>query len=272
MPEVILGQVGELSRTGVVLVSLGFIYFVIARMAHRFIDRVARRGVEDVSRAATLWAMLRRLILVAVAVTALLTVANIWGVATGPFLAVGSAIGVALGFGAQDLVKDVIAGFFILAEDQYRIGNVVSIGGVTGVVEDIRPRVTVLRDLDGNVHYVPNGHIDVTTNLTQEFAQAVIDIGIGYGDDIDRAMEVMVDELNRMAESEPWSAFVLEAPQMLGVERLDESSVVLRAVLKVKADQRWAVRREALRRLKKRFDSEKIEIPLPQWVVHRRDG
>lgn len=272
MPIVILDHAGELTRTGVVVVALGVTYLLIARVAHRFIDRIARRGAEDASRASTLWAMLRRMILVTVVVTALLTVANVWGVSTGPFLAVGSAIGVALGFGAQDLVKDVIAGFFILAEDQYRIGNVVSIGGVTGVVEDIRPRVTVLRDLDGNVHYVPNGHIDVTTNLTQEFAQAVIDVAVGYGDDIDRVMDVLADELRQMAVADPWSAVVLEEPQILGVERLDESAVVVRAVMKVKADQRWAVRREALRRIKRRFDSEQIEIPLPQRVIHRRDG
>ncbi len=272
MIESLADKAPELIRSGVVVVSLLAFYLMVSRLSRRFIQRVAEKGGDDAARATTMWAMLRRLIVVVVALVMVLTVAGVWGISTAPFLAVGSAVGVALGFGAQDLVKDVIAGFFILAEDQYRIGDVIQVAGVSGAVEDIRPRVTVLRDLDGNVHYVPNGKIDVTTNLTQEFAQAVIDVGVGYSADIDLTMDVVLDELTMMSLEPEWSERILEEPQMLGVERLGDSAVVIRALLKVDADQRWPTRREALRRIKKRLDAEGIEIPFPQMTVHRREG
>ncbi len=272
MLEALADHGPELIRSGVVVGALVALYVMFSRLSRRFIQRVSERGGDDLARATTLWAMLRRLIVVVVALVMVLTLASVWGISTAPFLAVGSAIGVALGFGAQDLVKDVIAGFFILAEDQYRIGDVVRIGGVSGEVEDIRPRVTVLRDLDGNVHYVPNGRIDVTSNLTQEFAQAVIDVGVAYAADVDRAIQVIRDELTGMAGDPDWSPRIMEEPQVLGVERLDDSAVVIRALIKVVADQRWPARREALRRIKNRLDAESIEIPFPQMTVHRRDG
>lgn len=270
--DLLTEHTSELVRSLVVIGVLAFMYLLVARLARGFIKRVAERRLDDLSRATTLWAMLRRLMLVSALTIGILTIANVWGFATGPFLAVGSAVGVALGFGAQDLVKDVIAGFFILAEDQYRIGDVIEIAGVSGVVEDIRPRVTVLRDLDGKVHYVPNGRIDVTTNTTQDFAQAVVDVTIGYGEDVDRVMAVIGDELDKMHRDPVWQEIILDAPQMLGVESLDDSAVLIRSFLKVQAEQRPAVRREALRRIKKRFDAEGIEIPFPQLSVHRRDG
>ncbi len=262
----------EVIRTLIVIGVLTLLYFMVARLARGFINRVAERRADDLSRATTLWAMLRRLMLVSVLLIAILTIANVWGIATGPFLAVGSAVGVALGFGAQDLVKDVIAGFFILAEDQYRIGDVIEIAGVSGVVEDIRPRVTVLRNLDGKVHYIPNGKIDVTTNTTQDFAQAIVDISVGYQEDVDRVMAVIADELMALRNDPDYAAVIIDDPQMLGVESLDDSAVVIRSFLKVEAGERWNIRREALRRIKKRFDAEKIEIPFPQMSIHRRDG
>jgi small conductance mechanosensitive channel len=166
-------------------------------------------------------------------------------------------------------VKDIIAGFFILAEDQYHIGDVIRVAGVAGAVEDIRLRVTVLRDLDGYVHYVPNGQIDVTTNLTQQFSQVVIDVGVAYKVDVDQALEVFGDELRKLAADAEWSDLIIEEPQILGVDALADSAVVLRGVLKVGADDRWLVKREALRRVKNRFDAERIEIPFPHVTLYQ---
>ncbi len=180
-------------------------------------------------------------------------------------------MGIAIGFGAQDLVKDVISGFFILAEDQYHIGDVVRVADVAGKVEDIRPRVTVMRDLDGNVHYVPNGQIKVATNLTQRFAQVVVDVGIAYREEVDPALAVLGEELESMTRDERWGPLIIEPPTVLGVERLDDSAVVLRAVAKVDADERWNLRREMLRRVKNRFDAEGIEIPYPHLTLYRGD-
>lgn len=261
-------HIPELIRSAVVVGVVVAMYLVTARVARRFIRRIERRGADDGSRATTLWAMLRRLISIAAVLVTALTVANVWGISTAPFLAVGSAVGVALGFGAQGLVRDIIAGFFILAEDQYRIGDVVEIAGVGGVVEDIRPRVTVLRDLEGSVHYVNNGRIEVATNFTQEFAQAVVDVAVTYAEDIDRVIPVIAEVLADLASEPAWQPVVLGDPEVLGVERLTESGVVIRAVLKVAAEARWSVKREALRRIKNRLDAEGIEIP----TFHRLEG
>ncbi|MGH8944010.1 MAG: mechanosensitive ion channel family protein, partial [Acidimicrobiia bacterium] len=177
-----------------------------------------------------------------------------------PFLAVSTAIAAALGFGAQNLVRDVIAGFFILAEDQYRIGDTVTIAATTGKVEDIQFRVTVLRDGEGNVHYVPNGQITVSSNLTSLYASPSIDVRVGYQADVDRAMEVMLDELASMSADPSWADMITKEPQMLGVQELVGSGVLIRARLTTVAEHRWSVQREALRRLKNRFAAEEIEI------------
>lgn len=259
----------RLVQTGAVIGALWIGYVLIERFGRRFVVRVASLGNEDTARAETLWSMLRRLLIIGLVATLLLMLLATWGVSIAPLLAVGSAVGVALGFGAQSLVKDVIAGFFILAEDQYRIGDVVRIAGVAGVVEDIRPRVTVLRDLDGNVHYVPNGSIEVASNLTQVYAQVVIDVGVAYKEDVDDALAVLDDELKRMAAEPEWAEVIIEQPQVLGVDQLADSAVVLRGLVKVTAGDRWRVKREALRRIKKRFDAEGIEIPFPHLTIYK---
>lgn len=259
----------RLVQTAAVIGALWIGYVLIERFGRRFVVRVASLGHEDTARAETLWSMLRRLLIIGLVATLLLMLLATWGVSIAPLLAVGSAVGVALGFGAQSLVKDVIAGFFILAEDQYRIGDVVRIAGVAGVVEDIRPRVTVLRDLDGNVHYVPNGSIEVASNLTQVYAQVVIDVGVAYKEDVDDALAVLDDELKRMAADPEWAEVIIEEPQVLGVDQLADSAVVLRGLMKVTAGDRWRVKREALRRIKKRFDAEGIEIPFPHLTIYK---
>jgi len=269
MPEAISDNLDELIEAGVILAALWVGFAIASRYGRRFIARIADKGGDASSRADTLWSMIHRLLVLAFLVTAVLMIALTWGINIGPMLAVGSVVGVALGFGAQDLVKDVISGFFILAEDQYRIGDVIKIAGVAGVVEDIRPRVTVLRDLDGNVHYVQNGEITVTSNLTQNFAQVVLDVGIAYKASVDDAMRVIYDELERMASEEGWAPSIIEPPQMLGVDALADSAVVIRAAVKVRADDRWLVKREALRRLKNRLDAEGIEIPFPHLTIFK---
>lgn len=255
-----------------VAIGLVVVYLIVARLTRGILHRVAEQGGDSAARAQTLWAMLRRALVIVFIAIGVLTVALVVGLPITPFLAVGSAVGVAVGFGAQDLVKDVISGFFILAEDQYHIGDVVRIGGVAGAVEDIRLRVTVLRDLDGYVHYVPNGQIDVTTNLTQQFSQVVIDVGIAYRMDVDEALAVLGDELTVMRNDGEWAERIKEDPQILGVDQLADSAVVIRGVLKVGPDDRWLVKREALRRVKNRFDAESIEIAYPHLTIFRGEA
>ncbi len=260
-----------LIQSAVVVAMLLVVWLVLRRGGHRLMKRlVARasseggvRGDERAQRIRTLWVVARMFVLILLGVALVLLLLDVWGVPIGPFLAVGSVVGVAIGFGAQDLVKDVIAGLFIIAEDQYGIDDVVRIGGVSGKVEAIRLRTTVLRDLDGNVHHVPNGQVTVASNLTQEFSQVVIDLGVSYETNVDRAIDVITDEVNRFVADPEWASAFLDPPEMLGVERFDDSAIVIRLMFKVHPAFRWSSRREFLRRIKKRFDADGISIPYP---------
>ncbi len=249
--------------------------WVISRWGHRAVDQLLERRGPDAERRQrinTLWIVIRRVVLILLWILGLLMVLSVWGISITPLLAVATVGGLALGFGAQSLVKDLIAGFFILVENQFAIGDVVAIAGTSGTVEDIQLRVTVLRDLDGKTHYVPNGSIEVATNYTQDFANAVIDIGVSYDTDIDFAMSTVMDEAEKMVTDDEWSESILDSPRLLGVNELSDSAVVIRILLQVEPEQRWAVRREFLRRLKNRLDAEGIEIPFPYRTLVMKDG
>jgi small-conductance mechanosensitive channel len=259
---------------GVVAGAL-MLWWLFALVGHRSLRRLARgegpEAAERLKRVETVWVALRRLAALVIFVLALLTVMAIAGISLTPLLAVGSAVALAVGFGAQNFVKDVIAGFFIIVEGQYRIGDVVRIADIAGKVEEIRLRVTVLRDLDANVHYIPNGEISVASNFTQQFAQVVADVGVAYRSDLDRALEVLGDEALSFSRDEAWSYSFLQEPEVLGVQELADSAVVLRVTLKVLPEARWPVRREFFRRIKNRFDAEGIEIPFPHRTLFLGD-
>lgn len=257
--------------TGVVILVAALIYWLAVSAGRRYVQRMTEKGDDRGARAATLWAVLRRVIMLTIVATSALFLFTIWGYGIGPFLGVGAVVGAAIGFGAQDLVKDLLAGFFILMEDQFHVGDTVTIAGTSGTVEDIQLRVTVLRDLEGNVHFVPNGQITVTSNFTSKYAQPVIDIGVAYETDVDRAMEVLGDELTKLTQDPEFSPMISGEPEVLGVNDLADSAVILRARLTTDADSRWLVRREALRRIKKRFDSEGISIPFPQVTINQKE-
>jgi moderate conductance mechanosensitive channel len=174
-------------------------------------------------------------------------------------------VGIALGFGAQTLVKDVINGMFILLEDQFGVGDIVEIAGVAGVVEDINPRRTVLRDLDGNVHIIPNSAITVGTNMTQDYSRINLDVGVAYEEDIDRVIEVVNDVCRELAEAQ--AEDIVSPPEVLRVQALADSAVVLKILGDVRIGTQWALMGELRRRLKVRFDQEGIEIPYPQRAV-----
>ena len=255
----------------VVAAVFALIYFVAARAGHRFISRMALKG-EPGARAATLWSVVRRLLVIVLVVTGLLTVASsVWDLPLTPFIALGSAVGIAIGLGAQQLIQDVVAGFFLLLEDQYRIGDSVTLAGTSGDVEEIRLRVTVLRDVGGNLHYIPNGEIRLATNMTRDFAQVVLDVTIGFEADVDRVIAILGEEATAMADDAEWSDVFLGVPEVLGVDRIGESGVVVRVTAKVRPAERWRVQREALRRIKKRLDLEEIDLPWNPVRFYRKD-
>lgn len=247
-------------KTAVVVGLALVLYFFLVQVGNRFVDRIALRGPQAASRSRTLWLMIRRIIQVILIAFVVLMVFSIWGLSLAPFIAIGTVVAAAIGFGAQSVVKDVLYGFFILAEDQYQIGDVVSIGGVTGMVEDIQFRVTVLRDVEGSVHFVSNGQIAVASNFTKIYAQPVIDISIAYDQDADQALEVMLDELSKLADDAELGPMLRGPAEVLGVQDFGETGIVIRGRLKTTAHERATVRREALLRVKKRFDAEGIHF------------
>jgi small conductance mechanosensitive channel len=244
-------------------------WFVVTWIGHRFVQRVRRQADRDGSIAAnerarrigTVWTMLRNIFTAVLTVSVILVLLTIWGIPTTPLIAIGSALGVAVGFGAQGFVRDVIAGLLIIGEGQYAIGDRVQIAGVTGVVETIKLRTTILREIDGNVHHVPNGLVLVATNLTRDYGQVIIDMAISNETDLARATALLEDEARLFAEDPDWGPVVLAAPEMLGVEELGSSSVKLRLALKVEPNSKWDARRELLRRIKVRFDDEGVAPP-----------
>jgi small conductance mechanosensitive channel len=155
-------------------------------------------------------------------------------------------------------VRDFLAGFFIILENQFHVGDVVTIAGVTGTVEDVQLRVTMLRDEEGNQHYVPNGQIVVTSNFTANYALPVIDVVVPYNTDLDGAIGVFADELDKLAADPAFQGVITGSPEVLGVEEVRGAEVVLRGRLRTRPDKRWEVRREALKRVKERLEDEGI--------------
>lgn len=261
-----------LIRTGIVVVVAFVTYFLLVRIGKKVVyNYQTKAGKEAGDRIVTLWQVMRRILLLTVIITTLLILLGVWGFSIAPFLAIGTVLAAAVGFGAQGLIRDFIGGFFILVEDQFTIGDTITVAGVTGTVEDIQLRVSVLRDLEGNQLFIPNGQIVVTTNFTSAFAKPVIDVGISYESDVDHALAVLKEELDALANDPDWDSRISGESELMGVNELGDSSVVLRARLVTDADERWTVRREALRRVKKRFDAEGITIPFPQVTVHKGD-
>jgi len=194
------------------------------------------------------------------------------GISVAPILGAAGVVGVAVGFGAQSLVKDYFTGFFLLLENQIRQGDVVKIADRAGLVEEVTLRYVRMRDYDGNVHFVPNGLISTVMSFSREFAQSVADIGIAYRENVDEAFKVMREVGAIMRKEEVFGPKILADLEIAGVERWDDSAVVLRCRFKVLPLEQWAVRREFLRRLKAAFDANGIEIPYPHLTVYAGEG
>lgn len=232
------------------------------RLASRFDDR------EAVKRAETLGRVFRYVAAVVVSLIAGMLVLGELGISVAPILGAAGVVGLAVGFGAQSLVKDYFSGFFILPENQIREGDVVKLGDHAGLVEVVTLRFVQLRDYDGRVHFVPNGSITTVINMSRGYAQAVMDIGVAYRENTDAVVQVMRDVGHEMRADPAFATRLLDELEVAGVESLAESSVVIRCRFKCAPLEQWTVRREYLRRLKIAFDRAGIEIPFPQMTLH----
>src|SRR5690625_56311 len=212
-------------------------------------------------RLATMGSLLKSITTGVIFAIAMFMIVAELGYNIAPLIASAGIIGVALGFGAQSLVQDFLSGLFMIIEDQYGVGDIVDLGEAVGTVEAVGLRVTRARSLDGTVWYVRNGEIMRVGNFSYGWARAVLDIPVGYGQDIDRIRTLITEVCEQVASEEKWSRVVLEPPEVWGVEALNLESVIVRAVIKTRAAQQWALARELRERVKDRFDAEDIEMP-----------
>jgi moderate conductance mechanosensitive channel len=226
-------------------------------------------GADELRRIDTVGNAFRYFASVVVVLVAGMLILDELGISIAPLLATAGVAGIAIAFGAQSLIKDYFTGFFLLLEDQIRVGDVVEVAGRGGLVEDLTLRYVRLRDLEGHVHYVPNGEIKLVTNRTRGHATPVVDVPISYAADPDAVLQVMREVAAALRADPQWSARIAGEMEVIGVDRWADSSVVLRARFKVVPPiEQWNVKREYLRRLKKAFDERGIEIPFPQLTLH----
>ena len=186
----------------------------------------------------------------------------------GPVLAGFGVVGIAVGFGAQHLVRDLISGIFVIAENQYRTGDVVTIAGTSGLVEDINLRRTILRDLEGTVHVVPNGEISVSANRTKNYSRVVLDVGVAYKENLERVIIILNQIGNELSADPVFGLNIIKAPQVLRIQSFDDSCITIRMLGDCKPMKQWNLRSELIRRIKARFDIEGIEIPFPHQTIY----
>jgi small-conductance mechanosensitive channel len=252
--------------------------YVLNRFLKRSIDKIVRVAVvsdkhlskdaeekrEDTLISIFTWTS--RIIILFV--TALMILQE-FGIPIGPILAGAGIIGLAVGFGGQYLIRDIISGFFIILENQYRIGDVVTIDETGGLVEDISLRLTTLRDLDGTVHHIPHGEIKKVSNLSKDFARVNLNIGIAYNSNLDHVIKIVNEVGDELSQDPQWKEFIIKPPQFLRVDDFADSSIVLKILGETQPLKQWEVTGELRKRIKIVFDKEGIEIPFPQRVIHQ---
>ena len=244
---------------------LAWLAYRVVRLAAGRIEAAVDDGDDSVTtlrerRGKTISQLLRSVGRIAIFVIALLLTFNVF-IDIGPILAGAGILGLAISFGAQSLVKDVISGFFILFENQFAIGDVVEAGGKSGVVEKMTLRVVVLRDLHGAMHVIPNSEIKVVSNMTRGWSRAVVDIAVGHDEDVDRALAVVRDEAAQFSGDRQWASRLNGSVEVPGVESMTDSGLVIRSLIKTQPGSQWEAGREFRRRLKMRFDREDIAMP-----------
>jgi small conductance mechanosensitive channel len=242
------------------------------KVPQMFLEHNAALVERRQQRAETMGGLLKSITTGVVATITIFMVIAQLGYNIGPLIASAGIIGVALGFGAQSLVKDFLSGIFMILEDQYGVGDSINVGTISGTVEAVGLRVTRMRDVNGTVWYQRNGEILAVGNMSQNWARTVLDIPVAFSEDLTRVRGLLRDVAHQVWEDPEFRADILEEPEVWGVERWDPDGVVVRVVLKTAPLQQWTVAREMRERIKDRFDAEGIEIPLPQRVVWHRDA
>ena len=285
LPEPWQTLVGVPLRVVVIILGAALARFVVHRLVDRYVRKANERhenrftllgavgGVlanatgygneRHEKRVATAATIVKSTVSVIIIGTALLMILDLFGIPLGPLLASAGVAGLAIGFGAQSLVKDTLSGLFMIVEDQYGVGDVIDTGTVVGTVEEVTLRITRLRDGDGVVWYIRNGEILRLGNRSQGWSVAVVDVQLAYTDDIVRVTGIMTVAVENLADEEPWSDVLMETPHVTGIEAMAQGLVTLRVTAQVRANERDGVQREIRRRLKAAFDANDVQMPVP---------
>ena len=262
-------------RVLAVLLLAGLVLLVLRvslrRIARALVTKSRKVRSSAVNRADTLALSFQSLATTLILAACVLLVLQEAGLDVKTVLGGAAILGVAIAFGAQNLMRDYFTGFMMLLEDQYELGDLVTIASITGTVERVNMRVTMLRDLEGRVHFIPNGQIGSLTNRTYDWARALVDIPVGPEQDVDRVMALLVEVAQELEADPEWADEIVDEPQMLGVDKFTESGVVIKLMLKTHPERMFPLRRELLRRVKKAFDAAGIEPGFPVRVVRERE-
>ncbi len=252
------------------MIFLHWLSRVFTRRLIHLMSRSSMRGTKEEreDRARTLVGVFHNAASVAIFIGGFLMVFQEIGVPIAPLMGGAAVVGLAVAFGAQNLIRDYFYGFVILLENQYKLNDVVKIGELAGQVEQITLRMTVLRDLEGRALFIPNGEITSVTNMTHGWSRALFDVGVAYKEDVDEVMEILSDLGRQLRRDPTYSPLILEDLTMLGVDAFGDSAVVIKFFIKTRPLQQWTVKREFLRRVKNKFDELGIEIPFPHRTVY----
>lgn len=263
---------------GIKVLLIIVVAFILDRILQRILVRTIKASVKsdektsveaEKKREDTLIRIFSGALNLVVVIIAIMMALQEVGVEIGPLIAGAGIVGLAVGFGGQYLIRDIITGLFLMLENQYRIGDVVTIEGISGSVQDISLRKTTLRDLNGTVHHIPHGSITKVSNQSKDFARVNMDIGIGYGTDIGHLADVINRTGLELAADPAFSEAIISAPQFVRINEFADSAIVVKILGDTKPLKQWEVAGELRRRLKEAFEKEGIEIPFPQTVVHR---
>lgn len=259
------------------VIAVIVVAYLLCKFSRTFIEKITRRVVvsdsrdDEKKREDTFIRILSSTFGVIIWILASLMVLSELGIEIAPLLAAAGIAGLAFGFGGQYLIRDIISGLFVIMENQYRIGDVVCIDETCGLVEDITLRMTILRDLDGTVHHIPNGEIKKASNLSKFFARVNLNIGIAYSSNLEKVIAVVNRVGNELFQDPLWKDFIIKPPQFLRVDDFGDSAIIIKILGETKPLQQWDVTGELRKRLKIAFDKEGIEIPFPQRVIHQAE-
>lgn len=267
-----------LLSSGLRILGILVIAFVVRRFGSVFVEKTVRRIITgdglksrdaEKKREDTLIQIINGTLNILVILLMVLMILQELGMAIGPILAAAGIAGLAFGFGGQYLIRDTIAGLFIILENQYRVGDVICLDGTCGLVEDISLRKASLRDLNGTVHHIPHGEVQKVSNMTKDYSRVNMDIGIAYESNLEQVIKVVNEVGNQLAEDEEWKDKIIKAPQFLRVDEFADSAIIIKILGDTEPTKQWEVAGEYRKRIKIAFDKAKIEIPFPQRVIHQ---